>query len=56
MRLRPYAYWLLLFFSDWSYLAIGLTNELNSRTTTSAGLAGVVTDQSKAVAGCGREA
>ena len=32
-----------------SFIAIGLTNELNTQTTTSGGLTGVVTDESKAV-------
>jgi hypothetical protein len=38
------AYRLLLFF-----IAIGLTNERNTQTTTCGGLTGVVTNESKAV-------
>ena len=33
-----------------SFMAIRFTNELNTQTTTSGGLTGVVTDESKAVA------
>ena len=33
----------------WLFTAIGLANELNAQSITSAGLTGVITDQSKAV-------